>query len=323
MIFQLQKRLSLQNGVRRFGLALLASAALITGCGDGSGDAANGAEGDSGKGLPSVVTTTTMIDDLVRTLGGDHIEVVSIMKPGQDPHVYDVLPRDAQAIADADLIVANGLNLEATLHQVIEANTNGKIVYAAEHEAIETLGSEDYEGAPDPHCWMDVSLWKHYTAAVRDGLIAVDPDNKADYEANATAYLAELDKLQAFIIESFAEVPEEQRVIVTSHDAFNYFGAANKIEVHGVIGISTEQAPRPQDIAALANMIKDRGVKALFIETSVTPTLNAIVEKVAEETGTKIGGTLYSDSLGRPGSGADTYITMMKHNVTTVVEALK
>ncbi|WP_221435333.1 metal ABC transporter substrate-binding protein [Algisphaera agarilytica] len=303
------------------GLVVLLMGLIQVGCGDGEEPSATGGSGAEAK--PSVVTTTTMLDDLARTLAGDHVEVVGIMRPGQDPHVYEVLPRDAQAIASADLVIANGLNLEATLHGVIEGNAKGKVVYAAEHDAIETLGSEDYEGAPDPHCWMDIELWKHYVTSVRDGLIAIDPGNQADYESRATAYFTELDELQTWMTERFAEVPESQRVIVTSHDAFNYFGNANKIEVHGVIGISTEQAPRPQDIAALEAMVKERNVQALFIESSTSPTLNSIVEKVAEQTGAKVGGTLYSDSLGMPGSGADTYITMMKHNVNTVVDALK
>ena len=299
---------------------LLAFGLIVGGCGNAD-DPSDAPEFDESK--PTIVATTTMLNDLARTLGGDRIDVVGLMKPGQDPHVYDVLPRDAQAITEADLVVANGLNLEATLKDVIENNAKGKIVYAAERDGIETLGSEDYEGAPDPHCWMDVSMWKLYVAAVRDGLIEIDPEGQAEYEANAEAYLAELDELQAWISERFAEVPQTQRVIITSHDAFNYFGAANNIEVHGVIGISTEQAPRPQDLAVLKNLVRDRNVKALFIETSVSPALNAMVEKVAEQTGSNVGGTLYSDSLGQPGSGADTYITMMKHNVNTVVEALK
>lgn len=270
-----------------------------------------------------VVATTTMLDDLARTLGGDHVQVLGLMKPGQDPHVYDVLPRDAQSIAKADLIVANGLNLEATLHDVIENNAKGEVVYVAEQDGIEPLGSSTYAGAPDPHCWMDIGLFKLYAEAVRDGLIKIDPEHAADYEQRTADYLAQLDELDTWVRERFAEVAEEQRVIVTSHDAFNYFGEAYGVEVHGVIGISTEQAPRPQDIAALQQLVKDRNVKALFIESSVTPTLNAVVKKVAEQTGSNVGGTLYSDSLGRPGSGAETYVGMIRHNVNTVVEALK
>ncbi len=270
-----------------------------------------------------MVTTTTMLDDLVRTLGGDRVHVVGIMKPGQDPHRYDVLPRDAQDIAGADLVVANGLNLEATLHDVIENNAKGLVIYVAEQDGIEPLGSATYAGAPDPHCWMDVQLYKLYAQAVRDSLVKIDPDHAAEYERRTADYLAELDELDAWVRKRFSEVPQSQRVIVTSHDAFNYFGQAYGVEVHGVIGISTEQAPRPQDIASLEQLVEARSVKALFIESSVTPTLNAVVEKVAQQTGASVGGTLYSDSLGRPGSGADTYVGMIRHNVNTVVEALK
>lgn len=291
----------------------------LTACGGSDGDAARTAD----DGRPAVVTTTTMLDDLARTLGGDRVRVVGLMKPGQDPHVYDVLPRDAQAIAVADLVVANGLNLEATLHDVIENNAKGQVIYVAEQDGIEVLGSTTYADAPDPHCWMDISLFQRYAEAVRDGLIAIDPDHADEYQQRTADYLAELAELDLWVRERFAEVPEAQRVIVTSHDAFNYFGRAYGIEVHGVIGISTEQAPRPQDIANLQQLVKTRQVKALFIESSVTPTLNAVVQKVAEQTGSTVGGTLYSDSLGRPGSGADTYVGMIKHNVNTVVEALK
>jgi len=301
------------------GLLMLALVFGVAGCGGADEDTADATD----EGRPTVVATTTMLDDLARTLGGDRVRVVGLMKPGQDPHVYDVLPRDAQAIAAADLIVANGLNLEATLHDVIENNARGQIIYAAEQDGIQTLGSEDYAGAPDPHCWMDISMFKLYAEQVCAGLVEIDPDHAAGYEKRTAVFLAELDELQTWVSERFEEVPKEQRVILTSHDAFNYFGTANDIEVHGVIGISTEQAPRPQDITALQELVQSRNVKALFIESSVTPTLNAMVQKVAEQTGSTVGGTLYSDSLGRPGSGADTYIGMMKHNVNTVVDALK
>lgn len=324
-VYSIVKGMSLNNQSRKYGsgitcgllVAGLSLCLSLAGCGG-----SEGGDPDS-DGRPLVVATTTVLDDLARTLGGDRVRVIGLMKPGQDPHVYDALPRDAQSIAKADLVVANGLNLEATLHDIIENNAKGKIIYAAEQDGIVTLGSEDYAGAPDPHCWMDIAMFKLYAQKVRDGLIEIDPDHAAEYEQRTADYLAELDELQAWVVERFAEVPEAQRVILTSHDAFNYFGAANSIEVHGVIGISTEQAPRPQDIAALQQLVKDRNVKALFIESSVTPTLNAMVQKVADETGSIVGGTLYSDSLGRPGSGADTYIGMIRHNVNTVVEALK
>ncbi|MEO1236103.1 MAG: metal ABC transporter substrate-binding protein [Planctomycetota bacterium] len=306
-----------QNYVRAFQILLIIAALpFVSGC--GSEPAAEGAQARY-----TVIATTTMIDDLVRTLVGDHGEIIGLMKPGQDPHVYEVLPRDAQAIAAADLIVANGLRLEATLHDVIENNASGKIVYAAEHPAIDPLGSEDYAGAPDPHCWMDPELYRHYVTTVRDALVQLDPEHADDYAQRADDYLAELDELGGWVREQFASIPEDQRVIVTSHDAFQYFGNAFGIEVHGVIGISTEQSPRPQDVVALENMVRERGVRALFIETSTAPALNDLVRKIADNTGVSVGGSLYSDSLGLPDSGADTYLGMMRHNVETVVQALQ
>jgi len=296
---------------------LLLSAAWLAGC-----DAADsGAAG----GRPRVVATTTMIADLAQQIGGDRIALTGIMKVGEDPHVYDVRPRDAQSIAVADLVLMNGLHLEATLLDVVENNARGAVVKLAESPRIAPLGSTQYQGAPDPHCWFNVQHYKVYAEGVRDALIAADPDHAAAYEASAAAYLAQLDELDAWITQQLDTIPRERRVMVTSHDAFQYLGERYGIDVLAIVGISTEQAPRPQDIQRIESMIRERNVKALFLETSVAQTLNALIEKVSAETGAKVGGTLYSDSLGPPPpeSEAGTYIGMFRHNITTIVDALK
>jgi manganese/zinc/iron transport system substrate-binding protein len=271
----------------------------------------------------TVACSTTMIADLARNLAGDLAEVKGIMKPGEDPHVYDVRPRDAQTLARADLVLMNGYHLEATLGHIVENNAQGMVVELAEKAVAKPLGSENDAGAPDPHCWMNVEYFRGYTEHARDALIAVDPAHADTYRKNAERYIAELDRLETWVQAQVATVPRERRVMVTSHDAFGYLGAAYDIDVYGMIGISTEQAPRPQDIEKLQAMIRQRGVRALFVETSVSGTLNNLVRKSAEATGVKIGGTLYSDSLGEEGTSGGTYIGMMQHNISTIVEALK
>jgi len=274
-----------------------------------------------------VVCTTTMIADLARQLGGQHAEVIGIMRVGEDPHVYEVRPRDAQQIAAADLVLLNGLHLESTLLHVIEHNARGKVVALAEDPRIEPLaGQRQTDGAvvaPDPHCWFNVQYFRVYAERACDALCEADPDHAVTYRQRAKEYLEELDQLHGWVQQQVADVPRQRRVIVTSHDAFAYYGRAYGIEVYAVIGISTEQQPRPQDVTRLEQLVRSRGVKALFIETSVSKTLNDIVERIAANAGVRIGGTLYSDSLGAPDTEAGTYLGMVRHNTRTIVEALR
>jgi manganese/zinc/iron transport system substrate-binding protein len=296
----------------------------MAGCDESSTGATQGQAGAASGGKLKVVCTTTMITDLAQRIAGDDAQVLGIMKTGEDPHVYDVRPRDAQLISDADVVLMNGLHLESTLLHIIEHNAEGALVAAlAEDERIKTLGSETIEGAPDPHCWFNVQYFKVYAERARDALAKADPGNAEAYKARAQAYFLELDALDAFVAEQISSIPRDRRVMVTSHDAFQYYGNHYGIDVLAVIGISTEQQPRPQDIVSLESQVKERGVKALFIETSVSRTLNDIVKKIADATGASIGGTLYSDSLGDPGTDAGTYIGMVRHNTTTITKALR
>jgi manganese/zinc/iron transport system substrate-binding protein len=297
---------------------LLGALVSLSGCG-GDADGAT----DAGQQPVRVVATTTVIEDLARQLAGDDAEVIGIMKTGEDPHVYDVRPNDAVTISNADLILTNGFHLEATLGGVIEQAARGTVVHLAETADLDPLGSEVYQGAPDPHVWMDVEMFRRVAEAARDALIEADPEHAEGYRQRAEDYLAELDELQSWVQQQWDPVPEDQRVVVTSHDAFNYYAAAYGVTVHGVIGISTDAQPQASDIEALRNMIKDRGVRALFVETSVAPTLNQIVRNLAQDTGVAIGGSLYSDSLGPDDSPGGTYVGMIRHNTTTMVEALK
>lgn len=298
--------------------ALFVSAVLLAtsliGCG------ADGGEG--GDDRPTVVATTTMIADAARVIAGDEINIVGLMRDGEDPHTFKVTPQHGNAIADADLVLANGLHLESTLDKIIQGKAK-QAVYLAERADIKPIADAGAEGAPDPHCWMDVMIFRSYVEGLRDALIELDPDNKALYVERATTYLAELDELDAWVREQFEQVPAERRVIITSHDAFNYFGRAYGIEVHGIVGISTDQQATARDITRLEQMIRNKGIRAVFYETSVTNTLNNMIKQIADETGIKVGGSLYSDSLGKQDTEAGTYLGMIRHNTTTMVEALK
>ncbi len=270
-----------------------------------------------------VVATTTIIEDIARRLAGDRLTVRGIMRPGEDPHIYRPRPSDAERIHRARLVLKNGLNLEETLGRIIQQQATGHVVALAEDERIATLEDLEDAAAPDPHCWFNVAYFMYYVENARDALIELDPDNADHYTRRAAEYLQELEQLHAWVAEQIASIPRERRVMVTGHDAFQYFGRAYDIEVHALIGISTEQRPRPQHMHQLETLVRQRGVRALFFETSVNPALNEAIEQIADATGATIGGELYSDSLGGPDSPAPTYIDMVRHNVQTIVKALK
>ena len=299
--------------------------AFVGGCSDrvGSSSAHRSDAADRNDRL-QIVCTTTMIEDLARRLVGDTADVHGLMRAGEDPHIYNVRPWDAEKIATADLILTNGYHLEATLDKVIRNNATGRVVPLAELAVPQPLGSLDAAEitAPDPHCWMSVDHFRRYAQHARDALIATDPAHAALYRERASQYDSELRDLDHWIQNEFATIPENQRVIVTSHDAFQYLAEAYGLDVRAMIGISTAEAPRPQEIEKIEALIKDRDVKAVFIETSTSATLNTLVKKSAAATGAKIGGTLYSDSLDEPDKPAGSYTGMMRHNVSTIASAL-
>ena len=290
---------------------------LLAGCGE-----ANGHFSDDDR--PKILATTTMIEDLARVIGGDEVEIVGLMRTGEDPHLYEVKPKDASSVRRADLVLMNGLHLEATLDRIIKEQAPGLVVALAEQDDITPLtGAEGLEVASDPHCWMNTTYFGMYAVEVARSLSEVAPEHATLFQERLDAYLDELLTLDAWVRQQFETVPKSQRVIVTGHDAFAYFGKAYGIEVHGLIGISTEQEPTPQDIEALKQLIKDNGIRAVFPESSLGGSLLQLLDKVAEDSGAVVGGTLHSDSLGGPGSGAETYLGMIRHNTTTIVEALK
>jgi manganese/zinc/iron transport system substrate-binding protein len=279
---------------------------------------------EEGKGQPSVLCTTTMIHDLAKIIAGGNFEIHGMMKPGEDPHIYELKPHDTVLIGKVDLVLMNGLHLESQVGHVVDEKARGKVVRLAEDQRIIPLGGEAGNGAPDPHCWFAPGYYKIYAEKARDAFIELDPANAVTYEQRTDAYKKEIDEIDAWGKEAFRAIPESRRIMVTSHDAFQYFGKAFGIEVAAVGGISTEgDTISPQNRVHLEELVRERGARALFIESSVPGAYNSIVRKIAESTGAKVGGMLHSDSLGDPESGADTYLSMLRHNLTTVIEALK
>lgn len=277
-------------------------------------------------GKLSVVATTGMIADAVAQVGGDRVEVQALMGPGVDPHTYRQTRSDIEAMTKADAVVWHGLYLEAQLEDFFkDLSSQKKVVALADGlPKDKLLGSEDYADRYDPHVWMDPSLWVDVVEAARDTLTEIDPAGADAYKANAEAHIAEIEKLGAYAKEVTATVPQEARVLVTAHDAFNYFGQAYDYEVMGVQGISTESEAGLAEIEALVNTLVDRKIGGIFVESSVSDrNVKALVEGAAAKGHeVVIGGELFSDAMGEPGSYEGTYIGMIDHNVTTITRAL-
>ncbi|EXG88032.1 ABC-type metal ion transport system, periplasmic component/surface adhesin [Clostridium sp. ASBs410] len=301
---------------------ILSFTLLLTGC---SAPAVNE---DSSKDKLNIVATTTMLADLVSSIGGERVTVNGLMGPGIDPHLYQASAGDVSLMQKADVVVYNGLHLEGKMGEIFENLSNrGSEVICIEKGLDESrlLAWEDDNSIHDPHIWFDVSLWKDAAKTVAKGLTDADPDGKADYEANLDAYLKELDETDTYIRGRADELPEKYRVLVTAHDAFQYFGKAYGFEVRGLQGISTDAEAGTADVSDLANYIVERQIKAIFVESSVPPkTIEALQAAVkAKGFDVSIGGELYSDSLGDAQSGAGTYILTVKANIDTIVNALK
>jgi manganese/zinc/iron transport system substrate-binding protein len=272
--------------------------------------------------------TIGMVADLVKQVGGDRVEVKQLMGPGVDPHLYKPTSRDAAELAKADVIFYSGLMLEGRMGDLFaKLARTGKPAYPTTESVPEDqlLEPEEFEGHHDPHLWFDVSLWAETVPTIIKGLSDVDPKGKETYEANGAALMDRMAELDEFCKEQASQVPEEHRILVTSHDAYNYFGRAYGFKVVGLQGVSTVSEAALADMASLVDFIKAQQVPAIFVETSVNPDA---IHRVAEDAGVKIGGELFSDAMGKPGEikeGFDvgTYDGMVRYNITTIVNALK
>ena len=276
----------------------------------------------------NVVTTTTMITDLVKNIAGNHVNLQGLMGSGVDPHLYKASEGDVTKLVNADLIFYNGLHLEGKLVEVFEKMHSQKTKTAAISDAIDKntlIGSEYFQSNYDPHIWFNIDYWKQATGYVVDKLSEVIPEQKLVFEANGAKYIAQLNTLADKLETTVNLLPKESRILVTAHDAFNYFGKAFDFEVVGLQGLSTATEAGVQDVQKLAAFIIEKNVKAIFVESSVPKrTIEALQAAVrSKDHEVKIGGTLYSDALGDAGTIEGTYIGMFEYNVNTIVEALK
>ncbi|HBY76055.1 MAG TPA: metal ABC transporter substrate-binding protein, partial [Cyanobacteria bacterium UBA11148] len=270
---------------------------------------------------PNIVATSTIIADWTEQVGGDEIELTGILKPGADPHVYEPVPADNIALEKADLILYNGYNLEPGLIKLM--NSAGvKAKKFAVGEVVQPLDF-NYQGRkePDPHVWGDTENAIKMVNAIRDRLIELSPEDQQEFTENAAQLTTELEQLDTWITQQIKTIPENQRQLVTTHDAFQYYARAYGLDVAGtLIGISTEEQPSAQTVKTLSDSIKKAKVPAIFAETTINP---ALITTVAQEAGVKLAPQqLYSDSIGAPGSEGDTYVKMLVVNTRTVVEAL-
>lgn len=308
-------------------LAALVLAAMVALPVMAGGSAEKSTASAQAEGKLGIVSTTTMLTDLFIQIGGDRVQVTGLMGPGVDPHLYQATAGDVRLLQGAEVVAYQGLHLEAKMIDVFNAiGRSGTHVIALEKGIPENrLLSWDDSSPYDPHIWFDTSLWKDGARYVARRLTEIDPDGKDVYSGNLLAYLKELDDLDVYIKDRVAEVPAQSRVLVTAHDAFNYFGRAYGFEVRGLQGISTESEAGTADVSQLAGFIVQRSLKAIFIESSVPrKNVEALQAAVAARGFTvAIGGELYSDALGDASGGAGTYVGMYKANIDTIVGALK
>ncbi|WP_445638564.1 metal ABC transporter substrate-binding protein [Nostoc sp. DSM 114161] len=275
-----------------------------------------------GESQPRVVATSTIIADLAQEVGRDEIQVGGILKPGADPHVYEPVPADTRVLEQADLILYNGYNLEPGLIKLMNASGE-KARKLAVGEAVKSLQLDKGKGqvVPDPHVWGSAENAIAMTNAIRDALIELSPEDKEELTKNALQLTNELKQLHSWINQQIQTIPPDKRRLITTHDAFQYYGRAYGIAIAGtLIGISTEEQPSAQTVKRLVESVKKIGVPAIFAETTINP---ALIKTVAQEAGVKLApNQLYSDSIGAKGSDGDSYIKMMEANTRTIVEAL-
>jgi zinc/manganese transport system substrate-binding protein len=267
------------------------------------------------------VATFSILADLVRQVGAGRVEVTALVGPDGDAHVYSPTPADSRRLAEARLVVANGLGFEGWMARLIRASgTKAPVVEAA--KGTKPLKGADAHGhghGVDPHAWQNVGNAKLYVGAIRDALVAADPEGRGTYEANAAAYLKELDALEAEIRTAVAAIPPERRKVITSHDAFAHFEAAYGIDFIAPQGVSTEAEASAQGIARIIQQIRRDRIPAVFVESIAD---RRVIERIAQETGARIGERLYSDALSGSGGPAPTYIAMMRHNMRALGAAL-
>jgi manganese/zinc/iron transport system substrate-binding protein len=266
-----------------------------------------------------------MVADLARQVGGDRVQVIQLMEEGIDPHLYQAKSSDVVQMKQADLIFYNGLHLEGKMTEMFETLARERPVFAVGEYFEPKKIISVKEGAVDPHVWFDVSLWNKARGVVQEVLEKFDPQHADEYRQRGSAYQKKLDQLHRETGEKIASIPKQQRVLITAHDAFHYFGRAYGIDVRGIQGISTESEASIKHVTDLVNFIVQNKIKAVFVETTINErNMNSLIEGCKAQGHSVItGGTLYSDAMGPAGTPEGTYIGMVEHNVRTIVSALK
>ncbi len=270
-----------------------------------------------------VLATFSILADFAKQVGGDRVEVASLVGPNGDAHVFQPSPADARKVTEARLVVLNGLGLEGWFERFVKASgAKPRLVIASQHAKLIAAGKGDghNHGSYDPHAWQDIGNAKAYVADIRDGLIAADPTGKAGYEANATAYLQKLDQLEADVKSAIAAIPPERRRVITTHDAFGYFAKAYGIRFIAPQGVSTESEATARDVARIIRQVKAEKIPAVFLENVSD---DRLMQRIGKEAGAKIGGKVYSDALSDASGPAGTYIDMMRNNISQFTAALK
>jgi manganese/zinc/iron transport system substrate-binding protein len=304
-------------------IALAALALLGGGCGPVDEDT-GALDTFDGDGRIRIVATIGMIAEAAERIGGDRVEVTGMMGPGIDPHVYKASEGDVIDLADADLVLYNGLHLEAKLSDVLARIDRRTVAVTDRIPESLLLSPPEFAGLHDPHVWFDVRLWMRAVERVRVALAELDPSHAPAYSRNADAYLDELAELDEYVRGQAARVPDERRVVITAHDAFNYFGRAYGFEVRGLQGISTASEAGTADIQGLAEFIADRRIPAVFVESSVSPRAIEAVREAVRSRGwdVQIGEQLFSDAMGDPDTPEGTYVGMVRHNIDAIVSGL-
>ncbi len=273
------------------------------------------------EGEPIVVTTTTMLETTARAIGGDAVVVKGIMQAGGDPHLYQPTPSDAKLVTRSKLVLTSGLYLEGWADDLVR-NAGGERPVVVASEGVDPIKMEGSPGGVDPHFWFDLQAWRIASSNIADALVELVGPETAEAEQirqRAEEYTARLEAMHKWTGEQLATIPADRRVLITSHDAFNYFGRAYDIDVVGIQGVSTEQEASQRDVANMIERVRERDVPAIFVESSVNP---ALIKQVARETGAKALGPLFSDSVGTQDSGAETFEKMFRANVRQIVEGL-
>lgn len=267
---------------------------------------------------PLVVCTASMFADMTQQIGGDYFEVATLVPIGGDPHIHEPTPRDARIVARADLILKNGLTFEGWINELIE-NAGSKATIITITDGIKPIESQTYKGATDPHAWMDATLGLTYIKNVHSALVQLSPDLRDELDLNYAAYREKLEETDRYIREKVKSIPEANRILITSHDAFQYFGRQYGIQLESVMGVSTDADIQTSDIIRLNKVIQTTPVPAVFIESTINP---KVLEQLAHDNGIVVGGKLYADSLGDEDSPAPTYIEMLRHNINVIAGGL-